>query len=68
MNSKIEKLLKEIHQLEEEKANREAALPAHSLRPHQLMAIEEVEEDIHRKQKELKALEKAENQGIQNLP
>jgi hypothetical protein len=57
MYSKIKQLLKEIHQLEEEKANREAALPAHSLRPHQIMAIEELEEEIIRKQKELKFLE-----------
>lgn len=66
MNPKIEQLLVEISQLEEERINREAALPAHSLRPHQLMAIEEVEEAIYRKQKELKALRDAENQGVQD--
>ena len=60
MNSKIEQLLEEIRQMMEEKTDREAALPVHSLRPHQLMAIEELEEDIFRKQKELKLLKEAE--------
>ena len=36
-----------------DKADREAALPAHSIRPHQLLVIEELEEEIERKQKEL---------------
>ena len=57
MNSKIEQLQEEIRRLKEEKAEREAALPAHSLRPNQLMAIEELEEAIFRKQEELKSLE-----------
>ena len=42
--------------MKEEKAEREAALPAHSIRPHQLLIIEELEEEINRKQEELKAL------------
>jgi hypothetical protein len=32
-------------------------LPAHSIRPHQLLVIEELEEEIGRKQKELEGLE-----------
>jgi hypothetical protein len=60
MNSKIEQLKREIFRLKEEITEREAALPVHSLRPHQLMAIEELEEDIFRKQKELKLLKEAE--------
>ena len=49
----IARLRKEIIQLKEEKTDREKALPAHSLRPHQLLAIEELEEEIEQKQKEL---------------
>ncbi|MGC1404146.1 MAG: hypothetical protein WA974_14605 [Thermodesulfobacteriota bacterium] len=58
MDSKIEQLQEEIRRLKEEKADREAALPAHSIRPHQLLIIEELEEEISRKQEEIKALEK----------
>lgn len=36
--------------------DREAALPAHSVRPHQLQAIEELEEKIESAEKQLKAL------------
>ena len=57
MHSKIEQLQEAIRRLKEEKADREAALPAHSIRPHQLLVIEELEEEISRKQEELKALE-----------
>ena len=57
MDTRIEQLQEEIRRLKEEKADREAALPAHSIRPHQLLIIEELEEEISRKQEELKALE-----------
>ena len=57
-NKKIEQLKKDIRRLEEEKAEREAALPVHSVRPHQLMAIEELEEEIDRKKAELEILER----------
>ena len=56
MNSKIEWLQEEIRRLQEEKAEREKALPAHSIRPHQLLIIEELEEEIERRQQELKVL------------
>ena len=55
--SKVEKLLEEIRRLEAEKAEREAALPVHSVRPHQIQAIEELEEEIDRKREELKKLD-----------
>lgn len=58
MDSDIERLQEEIRRLKEEKADREAALPAHSIRPHQLLIIEELEEEISLKQEELKVLEK----------
>jgi len=56
MNPRIDQLREEILVLQAEKTEREAALPAHSIRPHQLMAIEELEEEIQRKQEELTAL------------
>lgn len=45
-NSKRERLLKEIKYLKEKLGNREAALPAHSVRPHQVEEIEELEDKI----------------------
>jgi hypothetical protein len=45
-NSKRERLLKEIEKLKEKLRDREAALPAHSVRPYQLQEIEEIEERI----------------------
>ena len=56
MDEKIFNLKKEIKELIEKKKDREAALPAHSIRPNQLLVIEELEEEIDRKQKELEAL------------
>lgn len=56
MDLKIPRLKEEIQALKEEKEDREAALPAHSIRPHQLLAIEELEEAIGLKQKELDRL------------
>jgi len=41
-----EDLAKEIEGLKEELKDREKALPAHTIRPHQLLAIEELEEKI----------------------
>jgi hypothetical protein len=54
MNPEVIRLQEEIRRLKEEKAEREKALPAHSTRPHQLLVIEELEEEIARKQEELK--------------
>jgi hypothetical protein len=45
-NSKRKRLLEEIQDLREKLRDREAALPAHSVRPHQLLEIEELEERI----------------------
>ncbi len=41
-----EDLAKEIEALKEELKDREKALSAHTIRPHQLLAIEELEEKI----------------------
>lgn len=44
--AKKEQLLKEIEDLKAKLRDREAALPAHSVRPHQVQEIEELEEEI----------------------
>ncbi len=51
---KKEKLEAKIGELQEELKEREAALPAHSIRPHQIMAIEDLEDEISLIEKELK--------------
>ena len=56
LDPRIQKLQEEICLLQQEKAEREAALPAHSIRPHQLLAIEDLEEKIGQKEKELRSL------------
>ena len=55
-NIRVVELKQEIKRLREEMADREKALPAHSIRPHQLLVIEELEEEIERKQKDLEAI------------
>ena len=44
--AKREQLLKEIEDLKAKLGDRQAALPAHSVRPHQVQEIEELEEEI----------------------
>lgn len=58
MDLKKEHLMSELNQLKEELREREAALPAHSVRPHQLIAIEELEEAIERKEREINRIDK----------
>ena len=53
----IQQIREDINQLKAELAEREAALPAHSIRPHQLLVIEELEEEISMKEEVLRALE-----------
>jgi hypothetical protein len=53
-----EELEKEIKELEAELREREAALPAHSVRPQQILVIEELETAIEGKKKELDELGK----------
>jgi phosphoribosylanthranilate isomerase len=48
-----ERLKKEIELLKERLRDREAALPAHSIRPNQIQVIEEIEEELSAKEKEL---------------
>jgi len=53
---KKEQIKREIEDLNELLADRKAALPAHSIRPHQIQAIEELEDEIAAKEKELAGL------------
>jgi hypothetical protein len=45
-NDSAESLKERLARLEAELADREAALPAHSVRPHQLIEIEDLEAEI----------------------
>ena len=51
-----EELERDIKELEERLRDRELALPAHSIRPSQLLLIEELEEEIKEKKRRLAAL------------
>jgi len=53
---KKEGLIVELNELKEELEEREASLPAHSVRPHQLIVIEELEEAIEAKEMEIKSM------------
>jgi chromosome segregation ATPase len=53
-----EELKQEIRELEEKLKDRESSLPAHSVRPQQMLAIEELETAIEEKKKELEKLVK----------
>lgn len=53
-----EELEKEIEALEAQLRKREASLPAHSVRPQQMLIIEELETAIEGKKKELDELRK----------
>ena len=55
---KEEDLEKEIKALEAKLKDREDALPAHSVRPHQLLLIEELETAIEEKKKALEKTRK----------
>ena len=44
--TKRQELLEEIQNLKDKLLDREAALPPHSVRPHQIQEIEELEEKI----------------------
>ena len=51
-NSAAERIDEEIKALEALLEDRKLALPAHSIRPHQLLEIEEIEERIQNKREE----------------
>lgn len=64
MKENIQELQEDIARLKDELAEREAALPAHSVRPHQLMAIEDLEEEIAMKEEVLNGLKTKEERKI----
>jgi hypothetical protein len=47
-----------LAKLREERQLRIAALPAHSVRPHQLLAIEDLEEEIALTEKKLRQIDR----------
>ena len=51
-----EVILQEIKRLEAEKKEREKSLPAHSVRAHQILEIEELESAIEQRKKELEGM------------
>jgi len=53
MMDKEEDLKKEIKNLEEKLKDREDALPAHSVKPNQMLIIDELETEIEKKKDEL---------------
>jgi len=53
-----EDLEKEIRELEAKLKDRKDSIPAHSIRPEQMLVIEELETDIQEKKKELEKLRK----------
>jgi len=50
---RIKKLRNDLAELKERYREREASIPAHSIRPHQLIELEELEEAIQDKETEL---------------
>jgi phosphoribosylanthranilate isomerase len=58
IKDKTEEMRERLDSLKRELREREAALPAHSVKPHQIMAIDALEEEIALTEKELKSLDK----------
>ena len=58
LESRANQLVNEIDRLKNELKQREAQLPAHSIHPHQILAIEELEEKIKQKKEQLRSVEK----------
>ena len=57
VKAKKAELEKKLEDLKERLKDREAALPAHSVRPNQILVIEELEDEIIEVEKEIKRLE-----------
>jgi len=60
LQGKKEALLKRLDKLREDLKDREAALPAHSIRPNQILAVEALEEEIEAVEKELEQYDRSE--------
>lgn len=67
MSQEISLLEEEIKRLKIEKEDREAALPPHSIRPHQLIAIEDLEDEIHRKEAQLSMMKESKPEGAEAI-
>jgi chromosome segregation ATPase len=57
--SKINDLTDKIEKLKAELADLEDSLPAHSVRPHQMMKVEALEEEIEKMGEDLKTLKES---------
>jgi hypothetical protein len=57
MNEVRQNLIREIVDLKEELQERKLSLPAHSIRPHQLLIIEELENKLHKLEEKLRLLD-----------
>ncbi|MBW1981327.1 MAG: histidine kinase [Deltaproteobacteria bacterium] len=55
-SARRERLLQEVARVEALLQDRQAALPAHSVRPHQIQEVEELEEELSSLKKELEKL------------
>ena len=58
VETRRDRLVRELRQLKELLHDREAALPAHSVRPHQIQEIEDLEEKIAALEKDLEEIPK----------
>ena len=58
LDNRRRELIDQIRRLQEELKQREAQLPAHSVRPHQIIALEGLEEGVKGKQEELNNIER----------
>jgi CII-binding regulator of phage lambda lysogenization HflD len=67
LESRKNELVNEIGQLEKELKQREEQLPAHSVRPHQILSIEKLEEKLKQKKELLQAVEEKLSE-LQNSP
>ena len=54
MDEDRENMIREIKNLKTELQERELSLPAHSIRPHQLLIIEELENRLHELEERLR--------------
>ncbi|MBN2073677.1 MAG: histidine kinase [Actinobacteria bacterium] len=52
-SKEIKKLKEEIKELEETIREKESSLPAHSVKPEMMLELEDLEENLSRKKKEL---------------
>ena len=55
---KLEQLRQELDQLVAERNERKRSIPAHSIRPHQLLILEELDERIQALRAEIEALQR----------